>query len=131
MVKNSDPKASGPGLEIRQDEENVLPGSGPGAELMQAVLAKPSTIGKSSIKPESRINGVVIGTLQSIAESGQVMVHYPGIPGDEPVTAITTEDMASQKTDSEVALGFVNGNPLQPVILGVIQKTTEVNQVTS
>lgn len=117
-------------LETREDEATASAEPDGNADIMQAVLAKPSHIGKPSLTTESRMNGVVIGTLSSIKENGQVMVHYPGIPGDEPVSAITTEELSADNIDNDIALGFVNGNPVKPVILGLIQKTTNVSELT-
>lgn len=91
-------------------------------DIMQAVLSKPSNVGKSEESKNNRINGVVIGSLSGFGENGQPLVHYPGIPLDEPVPAVSTEDLSGQSPGHEVALGFVNGNPALPIILGLIQK---------
>ena len=93
-----------------------------GRELMQAVLAKPRKTEKADERADERINGIVIGTLSEPSENGQVMVQYPGIPMGKPLAAISTENLSQQKSGQEVALGFVNGDPALPIILGLIQK---------
>lgn len=93
-----------------------------GRELMQAVLAKPRKTEKADERTDERINGIVIGTLSEPSENGQVMVQYPGIPSGKPLAAISTENLCQKKSGQEVALGFVNGDPALPIILGLIQK---------
>jgi hypothetical protein len=94
-----------------------------GREMMQAVLAKPRKPTMPESPEPARINGVVIGTLADPGENGETMVHFPGIPSGEPLEAISTEDMTGKNPGNEVALGFVEGNPALPIILGLIQKT--------
>lgn len=91
-------------------------------EMIEAVFSKPRTTTELKNSKDSHINGIVIGTLSEPGAKGQTMVHFPGVPGNEPIEAISTERMTSQKAGSEIALGFVDGNPAQPIILGLIQK---------
>jgi hypothetical protein len=117
---------------VRQTSKSTLPTSkakaGPsqdtasGQEMMQAVLSKPSQVGKVDISASDHINGIVIGTLSEAGENGQPMVHFQGIPSDAPLPAISTQDMTDQVPGREVALSFIEGNPTRPVILGLIQK---------
>ncbi len=102
-----------------------------GRELMQAVLAKPRKTEAIETAKEERINGVVIGTLSEVSKDGMPMVYYPGIPTGKPLPAISTGDLGQHKCGQEVALGFVNGDPALPVILGFIQKTGAQEQSTS
>lgn len=92
-------------------------------ELMQVVLAKPRKTEFVETPIDTRINGVVIGTLSDATEDGQPMVYYPGIPSGEPLPAISTENLTKHESGQEVALGFVNGDPASPIVLGLIQKT--------
>jgi hypothetical protein len=100
-------------------------------EMLLEVLAKPSNVGKREAPGNKRINGIVIGMLSELGEDGRIMVYYPGIPGGEPLTAISTEDLANQNQGTEVALGFVNGNPAMPIILGLIHKAGEQQQTAT
>lgn len=102
-----------------------------GRELMQAVLAKPRKAEDVETSEEERIHGVVIGTLSEASKNGQPMVYYPGIPTGKPLPAMSTGDLCHQESGQEVALGFVNGDPALPIILGLIQKTGDQEQPVS
>ena len=98
-------------------------GSESGREMMQAVLARPRQPGSAESSEINLISGIVIGTLSDPAEDGRPMVYFPGIPGDKPLAAISTDNLSEHETGHEVALGFVGGDPTLPIILGLIQKT--------
>lgn len=100
-------------------------------KMLQEVLSKPRNIESKEPVDNKRINGIVIGMLSEPGENGRTMVYYPGIPGGEPLTAISTENLASQNQGAEVALGFVNGNPAMPIILGLIHKSTEQEETVA
>ena len=93
-----------------------------GRDMMQAVLSRPRTADKTVDPATNRINGVVIGELAEQAQDGQPMVSYPGCPANGPVSAISTESMTGKEPGCAVALGFVDGNPERPIILGLIQR---------
>ena len=99
-----------------------------GRELMQAVLAKPRKTRPVETLKDKRINSVVIGTLSEVSKDGTPMVFYPGIPGGKPLPAISTENPGHNKSGQELALGFVDGDPALPIILGLIQKPGEQKQ---
>ena len=103
------------------DTEGISKDIESGRELVQAVLAKPRKSQKIETMVNDRINGVVIGRLSEPGENGQTMVCYPGMESDGPLAAITTENMTGQTPGREIALGFVDGNPSLPIILGLIQ----------
>ena len=96
-----------------------------GRELMQAVLAKPRKTEIVEVPNEKRITGIVIGTLSEVSGNGQPTVYYPGIATDKPLPATSAVNLGPQKSGQEVALGFVNGDPFLPIILGLIQKPGE------
>lgn len=132
MVKQSDSPEKGKAVLKTLEDEPVSEDSlDAGTDIMRDVLAKPSHIGRPTLDTESRINGVVIGSLSAIGEDGALMVHYPGIPANEPVAAISTEPLSAEAVGHEIALGFVNGDPLKPIVLGRIQTAQSVSQLTS
>lgn len=92
-----------------------------GTDIMHTMLSKSSKLGKIEAPDNSHINGVVIGTLSDPAKNGQPRVNFPGNPCARPVKAISTEKISSKDRGREVALSFVEGNPQQPVILGLIE----------
>lgn len=68
-----------------------------------------------------RIDGVVIGTLLELDVIGSPRVDYPGNSGGAlPARALTALD--SSKVGREVALMFEDGDPLRPLLLGVLTK---------
>lgn len=109
-------------LSVDKDTGTISTDVDANREMIEAVFSKPRTTAELKNSVDSRINGVVIGTLSKPGVNGQTMVHFPGVAGNEPIEAISTESMTSQKAGSEIALGFVNGNPARPIILGAIQK---------
>lgn len=99
-----------------------------GRNLMQAVLAKPRKKAADEVSTSERVTGVVIGTLAETSENGQPLVYYPGIPTGNPLPATVTGSTAPHEKGQELALGFVNGDPALPIILGVIQQLGEQQQ---
>lgn len=119
-----------PALTSTDEKETGAIRTDSGRELMQAVLAKPRTKDSDELSKDKRFTGVVIGTLSDVSEDGQPMVYYPGIPTGKPLPAISTGCMSHHKSGQELALGFVNGDPALPIILGVIQKPGKQEQPT-
>jgi Domain of unknown function (DUF6484) len=101
-----------------------------GREIMRSVLAKPRKPAADESQGPNIYSGIVIGTLAEPDEDGRPMVYYPGIPGDRPLPAILTGSPAGYQAGCEVALGFVEGNPALPIILGLIRKTAAPGQST-
>jgi phage baseplate assembly protein gpV len=63
---------------------------------------------------------IIVGTLLSIDEQGQLLVDFPGSPAESPLAAITTLALNQQNLGRQVALLFVNGDLHQPVVMGMI-----------
>ena len=62
--------------------------------------------------------GVVIGTL---VDHYNNQVDFPGNPTSKPLTAISTRVFSKNECGRDVALAFVGGDPMQPVLLGIIE----------
>ena len=132
MVSSSDSPDKGKAIsKTLEDDAKRDDSIEAGTDIMRDVLAKPSHIGRPTVGTEGRINGVMIGSLSSIGEGGELMVIYPGIPGNEPVAAISTEPLSPEVIGQDIALGFVNGDPLKPIVLGQILTNQSVSQFTS
>lgn len=101
-----------------------------GRELMQAVLAKPRKTETVEFAKDRPITGIVIGTLSETPDDGQPLVVYPGMPSGQPLAAISTADLGDAKSGREVALGFVNGDPAMPIILGLIETAVRQDNAT-
>lgn len=69
---------------------------------------------------DGKIVGVVIGRLVGFDASERFLVHCANFPTEEPLVAVAMVPLGTQDIDREVALSFIEGNPQQPVILGLI-----------
>lgn len=105
--------------------EQILPADNE----LQQVLSKPvapnnrsTPIGKP--QEDNRIYGVVIGEIFSVVdESGdqKIFVNYPGNPYTTPLMAMTTVKLNNLDVGKQIVLSFDQGNPLRPIITGVLQ----------
>lgn len=63
---------------------------------------------------------IVIGFIEDINPQGEPMVSYPDNPTGTPLAAVSTLSVSHQHIGRQVALLFAQGNPCQPVIMGLI-----------
>ena len=63
---------------------------------------------------------VTIGLVVGINAQGQPIVEYAQSPLSQPVPALSTLGITQQHIGRQVALLFANGNPKNPVIMGLI-----------
>jgi hypothetical protein len=75
----------------------------------------------SAPAPAGRISSVVLGTLAAWDEAGNPLVDYPGNPWDSFLPARSVVPLSQAALSREVALMFVEGDPRQPLILGLLQ----------
>lgn len=76
---------------------------------------------KKKTRALPRIEGVVIGTLLELDVIGSPRVDYPGnAAGALPARTLVSLD--SSKVGRAVALMFEGGDPLKPILLGVLQR---------
>src|SRR5262245_328228 len=71
--------------------------------------------------PADIISAVVIGTLAGWNDDGHPLVDYPGNPRDKSVVARSTVPLNQTALGREVALMFVDGDPCQPLVIGILQ----------
>ena len=69
----------------------------------------------------TKLEGVVIGVLVELPDSASPVVAYPGNPTDHGVTARTTASLKTQDIGRQVALMFENGDPIAPLVIGLVQ----------
>jgi hypothetical protein len=73
-----------------------------------------------------QINGIVVGELFNVVDEvgdQKIFVNYPGNPYTTPLLAMTTIKLNSLDAGKQVVLSFDQGNPLRPVIMGLLQNT--------
>ncbi len=97
---------------------------------MEAVLAKPSQLGKSAPTAPGRIDGVVIGTLAGIDPQGGPIVNYAGAPSPDGLSALSTCPVSDEDIGRRIALSFVEHDPHRPLVLGLVHEADLVNAVS-
>jgi hypothetical protein len=73
------------------------------------------------LEDQPRIDGVVIGVVVRVEDSGQLFVNYPSNPLRDPLPAHGIPHVTSDDVGREVALVFVEGNPAIPFVIGFLQ----------
>ena len=71
------------------------------------------------------LDGVAIGVLVGISDSGQPLVIYPSNPNETAIKAKATVALDVADIGKEIALLFEGGNPERPLIIGRIQNPHE------
>jgi hypothetical protein len=72
----------------------------------------------------SNVSGVVRGSLIGFKEHGlSALVVYPGQPGNVALTAASCVELHGMHIGRQVALMFENGDPLCPVIVGLLRNS--------
>jgi hypothetical protein len=67
--------------------------------------------------------GVVTGVLVGFSNAGATpLVTYAGQPGSAALPARATLDLHAAHVGSEVVLVFAQGDPLQPIVMGVLRQ---------
>ncbi len=74
---------------------------------------------------ESKIEGVVIGSLAVLDGSGGGRVDYPGNPSESPLPARSLIALKQGLVGQEVALQFEEGDPARPIIMGFLHRPGE------
>lgn len=105
---------------------------------VQQVLSKPvqrtyRSIPISKVHEEHRMAGVVVGEVFKITDEGgnqNIFVNYPNNPYTTPLLAMTTVKLNGTDIGKQVVLCFDQGNPLRPIITGVLQSSQpQVNEL--
>lgn len=85
--------------------------------LLELILSEQETV-----SAPRRIDGVVIGTLAGIAQSGQPMVTFPQNASGAAVAARSMVAVGAADIGKEVALLFEGGDQQCPVLMGLMFK---------
>jgi len=72
-----------------------------------------------------RIEGIVTGVLIGFADAGHTpLVTYPQQPGTTALVAASIADLHGAHIGRQVVLQFENGDPMRPVVMGVLRNKT-------
>jgi hypothetical protein len=71
------------------------------------------------------LDGVVIGTLVGLNDSGTPLIDFPSNPTDSQLQARCTVTLSAKDVGSKVALMFEGGDPQKPIVMGMIQHPEE------
>lgn len=63
---------------------------------------------------------IMIGVVEGINHDGSPLVDYPENPTSRPLAAVSTLSITHQHLGRQIALLFAQGDPLRPVIMGLI-----------
>jgi len=90
-----------------------------GAELLSPLL-------RGDVQPQPRdrstlIAGAVVGELLALAEDAVPLVRYPGQARASALRARTSVDLHGSHIGAPVVLMFEDGNPDQPIVVGVLR----------
>lgn len=102
-------------------DSDITPQMDEKAAPLDEVLSRPTKIGTAGRAAVSHISGVVIGKIADCSKAGEILVDYPGNPGATPQSAVVATAISEQDIGKDVALSFVGGDPLRPIVLGLIQ----------
>jgi len=102
-------------------DSDITPQMDEKAAPLDEVLSRPTKIGTAGRAAVSHISGVVIGKIADCSKAGEILVEYPGNPGATPQSAVVATAISEQDIDKDVALSFVGGDPLCPIVLGLIE----------
>ncbi len=78
-------------------------------------------------KPAERLDGVVIGRLAGLGDSGRPLVDFPSNSSDGPLAAMSTVCLDETMIHREIALMFTDGDPRKPIVIGLIQHPGEIS----
>lgn len=76
------------------------------------------------------INGVVIGKLVDLTRHGEPLVNFASNHSGSPLCAKTTVVLGLETLGEKVLLVFESANVLKPIIIGVVQSPTALDEKT-
>ncbi len=75
------------------------------------------------------IEGIVIGRLVRGGPVGALLVEHPANPSEGPLEARSTIRTSPEDVEREVALGFEEGDPERPIILGFLHEPVTIAEL--
>lgn len=78
-----------------------------------------------------KIDGVVIGKLIGLSESGKPLVDYALNTHNKPLSSRTTVNLDKDYVGRNIALMFEDGDPQKPIIMGLIHQPEDLQPVVA
>jgi Domain of unknown function (DUF6484) len=95
------------------------------SDLRELEISEAQADNSSSVTIETphqcRLNGVVIGTLVGLNDSGTPLIDFPSNPTGSDVQARCTVALSAKDVGRKVALMFEGGDSRKPIVMGLIQ----------
>jgi len=103
---------------------------------VQQVLSKPvrrnyRSTPVNKTRENSQIYGVIVGDIFKVSEEAgeqSIFINYPGNPYTTPLLALSTVKLNSADAGKQVVLSFDQGNPLKPIIMGLLQGSASAQE---
>lgn len=93
----------------------------PTATQQHKSLTQPRTRNIPSMGQSTGHPAVTLGRLVSLRDDGQPLVHWATSLSHAPIPARSQVALQATDQDRECTLAFIDGDPAQPVILGLLQ----------
>jgi len=78
-----------------------------------------------------KLDGVVIGTLSALNESGEPLVDFSANTSGKSIMARSIVALRTNDIGREVALQFEEGNALKPIVMGLLQHPERMQHTSS
>ena len=63
-----------------------------------------------------------LGSFLGLDDDGHALVDFEGNESGQPVTALTCVELSPDKAGCEIAVGFLNSDKGQPIVLGILRR---------
>jgi hypothetical protein len=99
-------------------------------DLQELEISEVQVEGSSSVsrgrQHQCRLDGVMVGILVGLKDSGTPIIDFPANPTGSHVPARCTVSLSAKDVGREVALMFEGGDPRKPIVMGLIQHSKQV-----
>jgi len=124
---------------MKTQDEAIIETCGPGFVADKSSIAPEDfEPGSSSTPPATaghadnpQFDGTVVGKLAGISESGEPLVHFGKMPAGSAIPARLVVTISLQDVGRQAVLLFENGDPLKPILMGLLREPLPVGSEDS